>query len=47
MKKYVIGIHNGFDVDDYYVEASSKEEAVAIGKHIAASTGGTLYCVVG
>lgn len=43
---YIVGIHNGFDVDDYYIEASSKEEAIAIGESIASQVGGTLYNVV-
>lgn len=46
MKNYVIGVFNGFDVDDYYIEAASYEEAVLVGKNIAISVGGTLYSVV-
>lgn len=47
IKRYIIGINNGFDVDDYYIEASSREEAITIGEAIASQVGGTLYTVVG
>lgn len=47
MKTYIIGVHNGFDVDDYYIKASSREEAYEIGKQIAVEQGGTLYTIVG
>lgn len=43
MKKYVVGIYNGFDVDDYYIEASSADEANEIARTIAEYTGGELY----
>lgn len=42
--RYVIGIHNGFDVDDYYVDAESKDEA--IDKALALASSGTVFTVL-
>lgn len=41
MKTFIIGVFNGFDVDDYYINAESVEEAISI-----ASAYGEVYCVV-
>lgn len=44
--RYVVGIFNGVDVDDYYVEASSIEEAYERAEEIAINVGGSVYTVV-
>lgn len=41
MKIYTIGIFNGYDVDDYYINANSRTEAIRIAEEIS---GGSYYC---
>lgn len=41
--RYVVGVYNGFDVDDYYVDADSVDEACNIATAIAC--GGEVYIV--
>lgn len=45
-KKYILGIFNGEDVDDYYITALSYDDAVKQGEHIASYSGGELYTVL-
>lgn len=33
--RYVVSIFNGFDTDDYYVSANSREEAIAMAREEA------------
>ena len=44
--KFIIGIHNGYDVDDYYIDATSHADAVTQGEKIASNVGGALYTVL-
>lgn len=44
MKRYIVGIHNGVDVDDYYVSANSKDETVR--EVLSFQPDGTVYTVV-
>lgn len=41
MNRYIIGVYNGIDVDDYYINANSKQEAIKI-----ASQYGSIYTVI-
>lgn len=41
MKRYIVGVHNGFDVDDYYVDAESIKDACMIALSMAGD--GTIY----
>lgn len=43
MKKYIVGVYNGFDVDDYYVDAVSYGDACMIALSMAGD--GTIYDV--
>jgi len=42
--RWIIGIHNGFDVDDFYVHAENEQEAVE--KALAMAGGGTVSAVL-
>ena len=44
MRTYIVGIHNGYDVDDYYINAESADEACDIALSMAGY--GYVYCVV-
>lgn len=43
MKKYVVGIFNGVDVDDYYIDAESEDMAIDMA---VSMSGGTVFTVL-
>lgn len=44
MNRYIIGIHNGYDVDDYYINANTLDEACTIALSMAG--GGSVYTTI-